>query len=641
MAPAKLAPCGSWVSPITSDLIVSEVIGLSQPLWDGPDLYWLEMRPTEGGRYVIVRRTPDGATSDLTPPPFNARTRVHEYGGGPYIVCDGVAYFTNFSDQRLYRVRPGESPAPLTPEAPLRYADFAFDRPRNRLLCVLEDHGAGDRQAVNSIAAVSLVDGRSAVLVSGNDFYSSPRQSPDGSRLAWITWNHPNMPWDGTELWTAPFRPDGSLAPAQKIAGGPEESVQQPLWSPDGTLYFVSDRTGWWNLHRLRDGRVEPLHPMSAEFARPAWVFANHPYAFLDDSIICSYAHEGAWRLARLTGPGGTLRPIDNPYTDLSYLQTGPGVVVMLAGSPTDSPAVVVMDPMTTRFDVIRRTSSVEVDPDYLSVPEPVEFPTENGLTAYALFYPPKNPAFQPAPGERPPLLVHSHGGPTSAAGSTLSLSTQFWTSRGIAVLDVNYGGSTGYGRAYRKRLEDNWGIVDVDDCTNGALFLARAGKVDRARMAIAGGSAGGYTTLCALTFKDVFKAGASYFGVSDLEAFACETHKFESRYLDRLIGPYPERRDLYQARSPIHFIDRLSCPVIFFQGLEDKIVLPNQAQMMADALRRKGLPVALLMFDHEQHGFRQAANIKRSLDAELFFYGRVFGFVPADPIEPVQIDNL
>ena len=373
-----------------------------------------------------------------------------------------------------------------------------------------------------------------------------------------------------------------------------------------------------------------PLARIQAEFGRPPWAFANHSYAFASaDRIICSYTRQGAWHLARLVTSTGALEEIENPYTEIACLQAGPEDVVMVAGSPSEPLAVVSMSPATGRFEVLRRASRIDIDDAYLSTPEPVEFPTENGLTAHALFYAPKNPGFEGAPDERPPLWVHSHGGPTSTASSALSLATQYWTSRGIAVLDVNYGGSTGYGREYRKRIEGKWGIVDVDDCTNGARFLTRVGKVDGERLAISGGSAGGYTTLCALTFRDDFKAGASYYGVSDLEALATETHKFESRYLDRLIGPYPERRDLYLARSPIHFVEKLSCPVIFFQGIEDKVVPPDQARLMAEALRRRGLPVALLLFEGEQHGFRRAENIRRALDAELTFTGRVFGFTP------------
>ena len=616
---------------------------LGQIALDGADIYWVEMRPAEGGRNVIVRRTSDGRTSDVTPAPFNARTRVHEYGGGAFAVMNGTVYFSNFRDQRLYRQQLGARPQPLTPEEDLRYADGVIDRRRGRMICVREDHTVAGREAVNTLVSLDLKNGGSGqVLVSGNDFYSSPRLSPDGSRLAWLTWNHPNMPWDGTELWIAEVRADGSLGQAECVAGSIDESIFQPEWSPDGVLYFVSDRTGWWNLYRWRDGRVEPLCKMEAEFGRPQWVFGMSTYAFESARrIICSYTQHGVWHLASLDTETGRLEPIEIPYSDIRGLRAAPGRVVFAAGSPTEAASIVQLDLDRHKLEVLRRSSEITVDAGYISIPQAIEFPTEQGLTAHAFFYAPQNRDYVAPPDERPPLLVRSHGGPTSATSSTLAWEIQYWTSRGIAVVDVNYGGSTGYGREYRQRLNGQWGIVDVDDCVNATRYLVQRGEVDGKRLAIRGGSAGGYTTLCALTFRDVFHAGASYFGVSDLEALTRETHKFESRYLGRLVGPYPERRDLYQARSPINFTDRLSCPVILFQGLEDKVVPPNQAELMVQALRAKGLPVAYIAFEGEQHGFRRAENIKRALEAELYFYSRIFNFELADAIEPVPIENL
>ncbi len=645
MAEQQIAPYGSWKSPVTADLIVSETIGLGGLALDGADIYWTEVRPTEGGRAVIVRRTPDGQTRDVNPAPFNARSRVHEYGGGAYTVHDGTVYFVNFTDQRIYRQTPGAEPRPLTPAGPMRYADLVVDATRGRLLCVREDH-TDDRPAavVNTLVSVPLAGGESEgqVLVAGNDFYSTPRLSPDGSRLAWLTWNHPNMPWDGTELWVAPVQPDGTLGPAERVAGGSEESIFQPEWSPAGVLHFVSDRTGWWNLYRLRDGQVEPLHSMEAEFGLPLWQFGMATYGFASaNEIVCLYTTEGVWHLARLDTATGAFTAVETPYTALAGIHVAPGQAVLGSASPTEASALRRLDIATGRWQTLRRSSAVTVDPGYISPAEPVEFPTEGGLTAHGLFYAPRNRDYTAPEGERPPLLVLSHGGPTSATGGALNLSIQFWTSHGIAVLDVNYGGSTGYGRPYRERLNGQWGVVDMNDCANGARYLAAQGRVDGARMAIAGGSAGGYTTLCALTFRDTFKAGASHFGVSDLEALATDTHKFESRYLDRMVGPYPERRALYVERSPIHFTERLACPVIFFQGLEDRVVPPNQAELMVAALRAKGLPVAYVAFEGEGHGFRRAENIKRALESELYFYSRVFGFPLAEPIAPVAIENL
>ena len=601
------------------------------------------MRPTEGGRNIIVRRTPDGQIADMTPTPFNARTRVHEYGGGAFAVVHGTIYFSNFADQRIYRQEPGAMPHPITPEANLRYADIAIDRRRSRIICVREDHTVAGREPVNTLASLKLEDGKhSRVLVSGNDFYSSPHLSPDGSRLAWLTWNHPSMPWDGTELWVGELRADGSLEHMERVAGDIEESVFQPEWSPDDSLYFVSDRTGWWNLYRWSDGKIEPLCEMKADFGRPQWVFGMSTYAFESAGcIICAYTEQGIWRLASLDTEAGRIELIEIPYTDIWSLRASSGLAVFVAGSPTEPPSIVRLDLTSRRIDILRRSSNVTVEAEYLSIPKAIEFPTENGLTAHAFFYAPRNRDYTGPSGERPPLLVISHGGPTAATSTVLFWPVQYWTSRGIAVLDVNYGGSSGYGRAYRQRLNGQWGVVDLDDCVNGARYLVKIGEVDRDRLAIRGGSAGGYTTLCALTFRNIFKAGASYFGVSDLEALTKDTHKFESHYLDRLIGPYPEERNLYRERSPIHFVNRISCPVILFQGLEDKVVPPNQAELIVEALREKGLPVAYVPFDGEQHGFRRAKNIKCSLDAELYFYSKIFGFELADPVEPVRIENL
>ncbi len=646
MTDPRVASYGSWKSPISSDLIVAGTIGLGGVCLDGEAVYWTELRPTEAGRNVVVRLLPDGHTIDVTPAPFNVRSRVHEYGGGAYLIHQGTLYFSNFADQRLYRQESGSEPMAITPEAALRYADGVIDAQRDRLICVREDH-TSDGEAVNTIASLSL-DGSTEqrVLVSGSDFYSSPHLSPDGSHLAWLSWNHPNMPWDGTELWVASVAADGSLEAPKQIAGGINESVVEPRWSPDGVLYFVSDRSGWWNLYRWQgsegEDNIEPLCPMAVEFGSPHWVFGIANYAFESaESLICTYSKEGLSYLARLDTRTKQLEPLETPYTEIGGIRVAPGRVFFNAGSATEPGAIVQLDLGTRQITVLRRSSSLTLDPGYLSVPQAIAFPTEQGLTAYGFFYPPTNQDYTAPTDEHPPLLVKSHGGPTGSTSTLFNLKIQYWTSRGFAVLDVNYGGSTGYGRAYRERLNGQWGVVDVDDCANGAKYLAEAGAVDGDRLVIDGGSAGGYTTLAALTFRKVFKAGASFYGVSDLAALAQDTHKFESRYLDGLIGPYPEQEALYRERSPIYATDRLSCPVIFFQGDEDKIVPPNQAEMMVNALRAKKLPVAYVLFEGEQHGFRKAENIKRTLDGEFYFYSRVFGFAIADDIEPIAIANL
>ncbi|MFN4294141.1 MAG: S9 family peptidase [Thermoflexales bacterium] len=639
-----VAPYGAWRSPITADLIVGQTISLGQIALDGDDAYWLESRPSEGGRYTLIRLR-GGSYQEVTPAPFNVRTRVHEYGGGAYLVHHGTVYFSNFHDQRLYRAGECGAPTPITPatDAKLRYADAVMDAQRRRLICVREDH-TGGREPVNTLVAVRC-DGDErggATLVAGHDFYAAPRLSPDGTRLAWLAWNHPNMPWDGTELWLAEVGADGTLSNPRRVAGGERESIFQPEWSPDGVLHFVSDRSGWWNLYRRRDGEIQALHPMEAEFGEPQWTFGQRTYAFIAPTLIaCAYAQDGIERLGLLNAQTGAWREIASPYTAIGGLCADGNRLVFHAGAPDQFAAIIQLDIASGAFTALKRASDLQIDPGYISIGQPITFPTTGGLSAHAFFYPPRNRDYVAPEGERPPLLVMSHGGPTGAAANALSLKVQFWTSRGIAVLDVNYGGSTGYGRAYRERLNGQWGIVDVDDCVNGARYLVQQGLVDGERLMISGGSAGGYTTLCALTFRDVFKAGASYYGVSDAEALARDTHKFESRYLDRLIGPYPEQRERYAQRSPIHFADRISAPLLLLQGLEDVIVPPGQSEAMFAAARAKGLPTAYLAFEGEQHGFRKAENIKRALEAELYFYGRVFGFTPADPIAPIKIENM
>ena len=643
MARPQIGPYGSWRSPVTADAIVSGVIGLSQIQLDGDDIYWVEGRPAEAGRNVIVRRRPDGNTTDITPREFNARTRVHEYGGGAYLVRDGVVWFTNFKDQRLYRQDPGRAPVAITPAEDIRHADLVFAQRHQRLIAVREDHTTDMPQAVNTIVSLDPTGMTPArTLVQANDFYSSPRVSPSGTHLSWLTWNHPNMPWDGTELWEAELTADGVRA-LRKVAGGEGESIFQPSWSPDGVLYFVSDRSNWWNLYRWRGPTVDTVVSMPAELGTAQWTFGMATYAFESERrIVCQVRSQGVTRLATIDPQAGRIEPVATPFTAFSpYLQARAGKTYTIAGSPTEPMAVVAVTLETGRVDVLRRSAERVVEPAYISVPETIEFPTEGGVTAHGFFYRPVNPEYSAPAGELPPLIVYVHGGPTSAVSNALDISDQFWTTRGFAYLVVNYGGSTGFGREYRQRLNGLWGVVDVDDSVNGARYLIERGFVDGNRVAITGGSAGGYTVLRALTSTDFFKAGASHFGISDLEDFHSDTHKFESMYDQSLLGRWPEDRDVYRERSAIHSVDRITAPVILFQGLEDKIVPPNQAEVIVDALRKKGLPVAYLAFEGEQHGFRMAKNIKRSLEAELYFYSKVFGFPLADPIEPVPIENL
>ncbi len=643
----QIAPYGSWKSPITTELMTAKTIGLGQVVLDGTDVYWLESRPLEGGRNALMKYAPGAKPVECLPPEFNVRTRVHEYGGGAYAVWEGVIYFVNFADQRLYRQLPGGLPEALTPAGGYRYADFAFDRAHNRLICVREDHTGGG-EAVNTLVAIPLEGGSNGeVLVSGSDFFSTPRISPDGTKLCYLAWNHPNMPWDGTELWVAEILPDGTLGErmlrlrSAQVAGGKHESIFQPEWSPEGILHFVSDKSGWWNLYRLNRDQAEALYPAEAEFGLPQWVFGMRTYAFWGASdIVCAFTKNGLWTLAWLDTDRKTLAPFDLPFTTFSDIRAGEGFAVFLAGSPTQPMGAWRFSRQTGALEALKFSFEPTVDPGYFSSPRPIEFPTENGLTAHGIFYPPANPDFIAPQGELPPLLVLSHGGPTGSTSTTLRYAIQYWTSRGFAVLDVNYGGSTGYGRAYRERLNGQWGVVDVDDCCNGARWLAEQGLVDGKRMAISGGSAGGFTTLAALVFKDTFSAGASHYGVSDLEALARDTHKFESRYLDSLVGAYPQRKEVYLERSPLHHAGRLATPILLLQGDSDPIVPPNQSQMMFEAAKARGVPTAYLLFAGEQHGFRKAENIQRAFEAELYFYSKIFGFTPADDIEPVEVIN-
>jgi dipeptidyl aminopeptidase/acylaminoacyl peptidase len=671
----EVAPFGSWRSPLTATLIAEGRVTTMWPQSIDESLYWTELRPSEDGRYVVVRRAPDGGVADVTPPGVSARTLVHEYGGGMYAAfrsADGgeSVIFSDQTDQRLYRqdlLGAGDEPAaggeqrwslpqPITPQPPEprahRYADGRVTPDGRLLVCVRERHESNGT-VVNELVMLPT-DGSTppAPVASGHDFYAAPRLSPDGRRLAWIEWDHPRMPWDGTELWVADLAASGGLSGERLVAGGAEESIVQPLWAPWGELQFASDRSGWWNLYRAGGDRpapqARPLAARAAEFAKAPWVFGLQHSVFLDDgTLVVCFTEEGRDHLAVLEEGepdrlDSRLREIESPFSVVYSLTPLGDRVGLIAASHVEGLQAAVIDPRSGVCHVAPRGRPIPLDPEYVSRPEPIVFPTADGLTAHANYYPPTNPDFVGPAEERPPLFVISHGGPTSANEAKLDLDIQYWTSRGIAVVDVNYGGSTGYGREYRERLRGAWGVVDTVDCINAARFLVERGDADSERVAIRGGSAGGYTTLNALTRFDFFSAGASLFGLADLETFATGgTHKFESRYLDSLVGPYPEKRDVYRERSPIHHVDDLNCPVILLQGLEDVIVPPRQAEIIVEALRRKRLPYAYLAFEGEQHGFRKAENIIRAQEAELYFYGRVFGFDPADEIEPVPIENL
>jgi dipeptidyl aminopeptidase/acylaminoacyl peptidase len=635
-------PYGSWISPVTTDLIVGDTIRLGQPAITDGAIYWTEGRPQEQGRNVLVRYV-DGAIVDLVLHPINVRTLAHEYGGGAYTVGTGGVFFSNVPDQQIHTLETTGAARALTATEGLRYADAVEDVCHRRLIAVCEDHRAGDHEPLNFLASIDLETGVTTRIADGHDFFSSPCLSPDGSRLAWLTWDHPDMPWDASQLWLADVAADGRVGEPHCItAGGAAESLFQPAWSPTGQLHVVSDRSGWWNLYRIDGDSAVPLHPLAAEFGKPQWLFGMRTYGFdANGRILCIYEQDSDSHLAILDPVTQTFEEIDTPFCMIRDLHVSGEKAVFIGATPGASESVIEFDLPTRTHRILRNSSRIEADPAYTSVAEAIRYTSSNDRTAHALYYRPLNADYAGPAGERPPLLVVAHGGPTSATDRSFKWGIQFWTSRGFAVVDVNYSGSSGYGRIYRQQLNGRWGVDDVDDAVAAALWLVDQGLVDEDRLAVRGASAGGYLALSALTFRTCFKAGASHYGIGDLEALLRETHKFESHYLFQLIGEYPEQKLLYYERSPINYTDRLSCAMILFQGGRDKVVPPDQAETMYRSVRAKGLPVAYVLFPDEQHGFRVADNIRRCLEAELYFYGKVFGFELEDVIEPVTIDNL
>jgi dipeptidyl aminopeptidase/acylaminoacyl peptidase len=631
-----VAPSAVWPSPITAQRAAASRTRLGDVQLSDGDAYWIEGRPLEQGRCVILREH-DGVVSDLIDAPYSARTWVHEYGGAAMLAHGGTVYFSNAADGRIHTLVAGGGPEPLTPvDAGLRYADFEVDRARDRLICVVEDHRG--TSVINDVRAVPLGGGEAVTLVSGNDFYSTPRVSPDGTRMLWLTWNHPNMPWDGCELWVADLDDSGMPRDPRHVAGGPAESIFQPSWSPQSVVHFTSDRTGWWNLYRWDGGNVEALAPMEAECGAAQWVFGLSTYAFCGDRRIVLWAcREGGWEFFALDASGELTR-LDVPYTEFALHVCAEGDDVVFDAGGAETPhGVVRFNAATGAHRSVRLESDAMIDESRLSRPRHLTFPGYGGATAHAWYYAPRNDAVEPEAGRKPPLLLRAHGGPTSSASFALDPSVQFWTSRGFAYLDVDYGGSTGYGRAYRDRLNQQWGVVDVGDCVAGAQHLVNSGDVDPNRLFIHGGSAGGYVVLCAMTFHDVFQAGASLFGIADLELLMAKSgHKFESHY----DSPLPKGRGMHD-RSPVHFIDQVRGAVLLLQGLDDPVVPAIQAEMMFTALKNAGVPCAYIGYPGEQHGFRQAANIARTLEAQLHFFATVTGMTLAESIVPVDILNL
>ncbi len=664
-----LKPYGSWPSTITADLLSDNNVSLSEPRKDGSNLYWLENRPHEKGRSAIVQLKADGSKCDILPQTLNVRSRVNEYGGGSYCVANNTIYFVLADDQRVYRIDlDSQSPYPhaLTPVSKCRYGDLTYDEQRERVIAVCEEHHESPNENENtdnretqepssylvSIDASNKSDELCAplILCKGADFYASPRLSPNGKQLSWISWNHPNMPWDGSECWTANINSESKLGETTLVAGGTKESIFQPTWSPDGTLYFLSDKNNWTNLYRSQNNIVTCVLDKNLEFATPQWVFGLSTFGFISaHKIICTYSHLGIWHLGTIElGENGDVdfQTIDTDFNDISYVQANDLGGVFVAASATKFPALYQID-TENKISTIHKSSELEIDAKELSIAERIQFPLtaavnnlneDVGKVGYAFYYPPINQHYSATENELPPCIVLCHGGPTTATRSALNLKIQYWTNRGFAIVDINYGGSTGYGRDYRERLIGQWGIVDVEDAVACVNYLVQENKIDRNKVAIKGGSAGGYTVLAALTFHDVFKAGASYYGIGNLETLAMDTHKFESRYMDSLVGPYPKDKTTYFERSPINFVEKLNCPIIFLQGLQDKVVPPNQAETMVAALDEKKIPHAYIQFETEGHGFRRAENIKRSIEAEYYFYSQVFGYDVDGSIEKIPI---
>ena len=649
----KTCPFGAWPSPITAEAIAADSIRLHSPTIEDGRIAWLEIRPEEGGRSVFVCEDENGGIEAFTPAPFSVRSRVHEYGGGAYAFRGGRLWFSNEADGRIMvQEKSSALPLPVTgaPDPSTtcehRFGDLTLDRANARLLAVRERHSGSNAPPVNDLVAISIESGAVRSIASGHDFYASPAPAPDGRRLAWLAWNQPDMPWDAAALYMVDIDDEGLPVDSPRRVmggrmGGSGIAAFQPSWSPDGSLWFVADPDGWWNLFRRREGDIRCMHRAQHEFGKPLWQLGTTTFGFDGHGdVICSWRDSTGWRLGRLRSSG--LESFDLPWTNIDGLRVDGDTAVFLGGAPDRSTAVVSVDLATGHSRIVRKSNEADIDERFLSRPTSISFPTTGeDECAHAFAYAPHNTECRAPEGDLPPLLVILHGGPTSAGSDAFNPMIQFWTSRGFAVLDIDYRGSTGYGRAYRERLYGQWGVVDVEDCVAGAMHSVAQGQADRRALAIRGGSAGGYTALAALAFHDVFRAGASYYGICDLEVLANDTHKFEARYLDRLIGDWPAARDLYRARSPLHHVSQVDCPIIFFQGLDDRVVPPNQSELMFDALDRQGLPVAALTFEGEGHGFRQAKTLRRCLEAELLFYGRVFGFEPADPIEPLEIRNL
>lgn len=640
---------GSWPSPISAADAVASARFLSGLQLDGDQLYVLENRPSERGRAVVVHVREDGSARDVTPENFNVRTRVHEYGGGAFTIANGVIYFSNFSDNRLYAQRDGGAPQPITRPGPYRYADCVVDKRRSILICVREDHSGGPdpKKVINALIETPLDGVKDArVLWSGSDFVAAPRLAPDGRRLAFIAWNHPNMPWDATSLRLADLAHDGRFKRVRTVvAENASEAVMQPHWTRDGRLMFLTDRSGWWNLHRMDSSGTasRAIAPVHAEIGKPAWGFGGRLYTTLPSGGVAAVLTRQASDSVAVidSSAGRQWRELTNAYASAGALHSRRGRLVFLGTGRKSPGGLVELDPVSGQARLLYRPRGEEPAEQYVSGAQSIEFPGADGKPAYAWFYPPANPDYRGPDGSRPPVIVLAHGGPTAHSAPWYSRSRNYWTSRGLAVLDVNYSGSSGFGTAYRKRLNGRWGELDVQDVVAAARAVGERGLADPKRMVVSGGSAGGFVVLAGLAFyPDTFAAGINSFGVSDLSALAKETHKFESRYLDTLVGPLPQSASIYAARSPLNAIERVRVPLLTLQGQEDKIVPPSQSETIVSALRSKGRPVAYVLFPGEGHGFRNSDALVRSLENQQSFLGQALGFTPADSVPQVKIDN-
>jgi len=633
-------PYGSWKSPISGKTLVQSSLRLGQIQIDGESIIWTEGRPAEKGRTALMHWS-GSDIREITPPDSDVRTRAHEYGGGAFLNAGGYRFYINNSDQQIYEVLDNGKTRQVTHKPEYRFADMILDQNRKLLYAVGEDHSDA-RNIENYLVRIAFHGGKFQIVAEGYDFYSNPQLSPDGTQLLFLTWDHPNMPWDGTQLRLADLDDEGNIVGIQEIAGGITESIFQPLWDPDGSIYFVSDRNGWWNIYRYSNSQVTCVLEKQAEFGLPQWAFGMSKYAVLDSGdLVAAYSDLSGSKLVRIDVNQGISKDISTPYTGIDQVRGSKHRIAFIGYADSQPGEIVTMDMGTNTSRTLRKSADTDIDGSYISKSQHISFETASDEMTHAWFYPPKNPNYEALPEDLPPLIVLSHGGPTGNSSGAFSLAIQYWTTRGFAIVDVNYSGSTGYGRAYRERLKGNWGVRDVQDCATAAKYLADAGLVDRARLIIKGGSAGGYTTLAALTFRDVFKAGASYYGVGDLTLLAQDTHKFESRYLDSMVGPYPQEKQLYFDRSPLNFADQLDCPVIFMQGLDDPVVPPNQAESMVAALKQNGIPVAYLPFEGESHGFRKSTTVIKSIESEYYFYTQIFGIDPAEALDPIEIFNL